>query len=585
MPLDAICLAAVRSELSGRITGHKIDKVQQPEKDIVILTLRGGEGPCRLLISAGTGDRRVHLTQQRFDNPASPPMFCMLLRKHLTGARVARVDQPQAERILELELDAPDAMGVISKKRLIIELIGRLSNIVLVDGDGLIIDCLRRVGGDLTEKRAVLPGLLYRRPPTQEGKLDPLAVSAGEWQAAFDANCGGKKADEWILSAFSALSPLICREISWRAYSDADIRLEGIHDGGAALRKEFFGLIECAKAQRFEPWRLVGMDGAPRDFSYTRIQQYEDALDVRREESFSDMLDGFYTKASQLARATQRAAATRKTVKTARDRLIRKLAAQHAELEITAQRDLSRECGDIIMANLHSMKKGQKTLRAQDFFSEDGAMRDIALDPLKTPQQNAARYYKEFSKAKTAEKFLSEQIRLGERELEYLESVLGEISLAEGERDLVEISRELAQAGYIKLHKLGKEKQQESAPIRFESSSGMHIYAGRNNAQNDRLTLKTAPKSDVWLHAQKIHGAHVVISCGGEAPDEATLHEAAAIAAYYSAARGSGKVPVDYTLVRHVKRQPGGRPGMVVYTGQKTIIATPDEALVARLRR
>jgi len=509
-------------------------------------------------------------------------MFCMLLRKHLTGARIVGVAQPQAERILELELDAPDAMGVISKKRLIIELIGRLSNILLVDGDGLIIDCLRRVGGDLTEKRAVLPGLLYRRPPAQEGKLDPLAVSAGEWQAAFDANRGGKKADEWLLSAFSALSPLICREISWRAYFDADIRLDGIPDGGAALRKEFFGLIECVEAQRFEPWSLVDTDG-PRDFSYTRIKQYEGALDVRREESFSDMLEGFYTKASQLARAMQRAAATRKTVKTARDRLIRKLAAQRAELEITARRDFSRECGDIIMANLHSIKKGQITLRAQDFFSEDGATRDIALDPLKTPQQNAAKYYKEFSKAKTAEKFLSEQIKLGEGELEYLESVLGEISLAEGERDLGEISRELVQTGYIKMHKQGKEKQPESAPMRFESSTGMLIYAGRNNAQNDRLTLKTAPKSDVWLHTQKIHGAHVIISCGGEEPDEATLQEAAVIAAYYSAARGSGKVPVDYTPVRLVKRQPGGRPGMVVYTGQKTIIVIPDEALVARL--
>jgi len=308
-------------------------------------------------------------------------------------------------------------------------------------------------------------------------------------------------------------------------------------------------------------------------------------MDARREGSFSEMLDAFHTRVSQLVRARQRAAATIKTVKTARDRLIRKLAAQHDELLATAQRDYARECGDIIMANLHIMKKGQSALSAADFFSEGGAMREIPLDPLKTPQQNAAKYYKEFSKAKTAEKYLSELMSQGERELEYLESVLEEIGLAEGERDLSEIRRELEQTGYLKAPKKvdgagkrkGSDKPAESSPMFFMSSAGMQILAGKNNAQNDRLTLKTASKSDVWLHAQKTHGAHVIISCGGAAPDEATLNEAAAIAAYYSAARESGKVAVDYTLVKNVKKPPGSRPGMVVYTDQKTIIASPED--------
>jgi len=585
VPLDAICLAAVREELSGRITGLKIDKVQQPERDVVILTLRGQPEPKRLLLSVGSGDMRVHLTEYRFENPASPPMFCMLLRKHLTGARIVRVTQPPAERALEFELEAPDAIGVVSNKRLIIELIGRLSNLILVDEEGVIIECLRRTGGELSDKRSVLPGLFYRSPPAQEGKLDPMLTTAERWQELFDSRADEKTADKWLTSAFSALSPLICRELSWRAYGDADCRLDAVKDGGLALRREFFALMDAVKSGRFEPWSLTGDDDSPRDFSYTRIMQFDNAFELRREDSFSAMLEGFYTRFAQLARVKQRASAMTKTMKNARGRLVRKLAAQQAEFERTNERDFFRECGDIITANMHSMKKGQAMLTAHDFYSEDGGTRDIALDIRKTPQQNAAKYYKDYTKAKNARKFLTEQIQLGERELEYVESVLEEIALAEGERDLSDIRRELMQTGYVKGQKAAKEKQSDSAPMRFESSTGMQFFAGRNNIQNDRLTLKSASKSDVWLHAQKIHGAHVIIPCGGGAPDETTLLEAAAVAAYFSAARSGGKVPVDHTLVKFVKKPAGGRPGMVIYTDQKTVIAYSDEQLVSRLRR
>jgi len=231
------------------------------------------------------------------------------------------------------------------------------------------------------------------------------------------------------------------------------------------------------------------------------------------------------------------------------------------------------------------MKKGQIELVAEDFYSQDGGKRSIRLDPLKTPQQNAARYYKEYSKAKNAEKYLTEQMQLGENELEYLESVLEEIEQAEGERDLFSIREELTQTGYIRAHKQGKAKTTEPTPRQFTSSSGKQILAGRNNTQNDRLTLKTALKSDIWLHTQKAHGAHVIISCNGEAPDETSLHEAAVIAAYYSSARSGGKVPVDYALIKHVKKPAGGRPGKVIYTDYKTIVAVPDEDLVESLRR
>jgi len=343
--------------------------------------------------------------------------------------------------------------------------------------------------------------------------------------------------------------------------------------------------MRLLKSGGAEPWMITDMDETPRDFSFTRIMQYEGAMNVRREAGFSEMLDGYYTRAAQILRVKQRASATTKTVKNARDRILRKLSAQREELALTGRRDSNRECGDIIMANMHQMQKGQSILIAQDFYALGGdGVREIKLDPMKTPQQNAAKYYKEYNKAKNAERFLSEQILLGEQELDYLESVLSEIGLAEGEKDLGEIRRELALAGYIKTQRKGKEKQAESAPLRFQSSAGAEILAGRNNTQNEKLTFKTAYKTDIWMHSQKFHGAHVIVSCGGGTPDETTLSEAASVAAYYSSARGSGRVPVDYTLVKHVKKRSGGRPGMVIYTEHKTIAAIPDEELLKRLK-
>ena len=584
MPLDAICLSAVREELSGRIAGMKIDKIQQPERDMIVLALRGIGAPCRLLLSAGTGDARAHLTEHKFENPASPPMFCMLLRKHLAGARIVSVIQPPAERVIDFALSSPYELEDLPDKHLIVELIGRASNIILTDANGIIIDCLRHVEGGLVRRRALLPGLLYGQPPSQEGKLNPLAATVDEWQEAYERTAE-KSADKWLLSAFSALSPLICRELSFRAYGETDYPMSAVKDGGAALKREFFALMDVVNSGGFEPWSIADENASPRDFSYTRIMHYEGALVVSREESFSEMLDNHFTRTAMLEHVRQRASAMTNTVKTARDRLIRKLAAQREELKKTEERESMRQCGDIITSNFHLMEKGQDELLAEDYFSETGGMRNIQLDPLKTPQQNAARYYKEYSKAKNAERFLVEQIELGENELIYLESVLEEIGLAEGENDLAGIRGELVQTGYARVQKQSNKKLAEPAPMRFVSSTGIRILAGKNNIQNDRLTLKTASKSDVWLHVRKLHGAHVVVGSSGEAPDEATLLEAAAIAAYYSSARAGGKVAVDYTLVKHVKRQPGGRPGMVVYTDYKTIIAAPDEQLVSRLRK
>ncbi|MCL2820066.1 MAG: NFACT family protein [Oscillospiraceae bacterium] len=584
MPLDAFCLRAVKNELSGQITGLKIDRVQQPERDLIILSLRGKDTKgLKLLISAGSNDKRVHLSGFKFDNPKAPPMFCMLLRKHISGAVISCINQPSAERVLIFELKAPDAMGVHSIKSLIIELIGQRPNIILTGNDGIIIDCLRRTGGELNDKRSVLPGLVYRSPPVQEGKTDPLTVTKERFYEQF-SKAGDKVIDKWLQEAFSGFSPLICREISWRAYGRTDYRINEVKDNGDKLIKSFFSVLN---EDENIPLLIKDEAGKPEDFSFTQIGQYEGSLKTENENSFSELLENFYTRKSLENRMGQRSAATLKLMTNAENRLTRKIVAQKSELEDSKERDYYRRCADIISSNFHLMKKGQNTLIADDFYSENGAKCEIKLDPLKTPQQNAAKYYKAYSKAKNAQQFISEQIAKSENELEYVKSIIQQLKNADSGQDLDEIRNELRITGYVKANKQqknNKTKQNESLPHKFVSSSGISIYAGKNNIQNDKLTLKTAARNDIWFHAQKIHGTHVIVSAAEGKPDEATINEAAAIAAFYSAARKDNKVPVDYTLIKHVKKPSGGRPGMVIYTDFKTVTATPDENLVNQLR-
>ena len=582
MPLDAFCLTAVKNELAARIVGLRVDKIQQPERDELILSLRGQGDAMKLLISAGTGDARIHETHYSYENPASPPMFCMLLRKHLTGARILRVTQPPLERQLDLTVTAADQLGDVTEKHLILELMGRYSNVILTDAEGLIIDCLRRVDAEMSQRRQVLPGLFYRLPPAQD-KADPLAVSEEAFDTLVCRPDVEKTADSRLIAAFSGISPLIAREIAARAYGETD--LTALPDGGALLRSAFMTLMEEIRAERFTPCLLVDGEGRPRDFSYTEITQYGDLYRRETPGSFSELLESFYSRRAGAERVRQRSADMTKTVKNALERVRRKLMNQRTELLATEKREEYRQRGDLITANLWNMQKGQRVLRTENFYDPAGGVCEIPLDPLKTPQQNAAKYYKDYTKARNAEKYLTEQIALAEREEEYLSSVLDEISRAEGESDLSEIRQELTDSGYIRQQKNApKKKRAPARPMRFISSTGMEIRVGKNNAQNDELTLHQAFKNDMWLHAQKIHGSHVIISTGGGDPDETTLREAASLAAYYSQGRGSGRVAVDYTRARYVKKPGGARPGMVIYTDYKTIQARPDEALAEKLR-
>lgn len=575
MPLDAICLQGVVGELAPQLTGSRIEKIQQPARDQIILLLRGSR---RLFLNAGANQPRIHLTEQLRDNPSQPPMFCMLLRKHLSGGIIESVRQEPLERVVTLTVLASDEMGERSRFTLVWEGMPRRANLILCDRDGCIIDCLRRVDLEAEQDRQVLPGLFYRLP-TRQDKRSPLSVTEEEFAALLGRAAPDAPLDGWLLDTFTAISPLVARELTVRACGSTDASVSQ----GSALWDVFSRWQKDVNENTFTP-TLIKRNGSLADFTYGPVTQYGTYAETEVYDSFSHLLDDFYEKREQAERVKQKGRDLLKTATTARDRVRRKLAAQEKELAACLDRDHLRICGELITANLYRMERGQSRLTAQNYYDENCADMDIPLDVRLSPQENAARYFKQYAKAKTAEKYLTAQLQRGREELQYLESVLQELAQAESEQDFNDIRTELTDGGYLRGR--GKKQpgfQRASKPREFRSSAGLRILVGRNNRQNDRLTTKDADKRDIWLHTQKIHGSHVILCTGGTEPDEQSLMEAASLAAYFSQAQGSTKVPVDYTPVKFVKKPAGAKPGMVVYTTYQTMLADPDEELVKHL--
>ena len=575
MPLDAICLQGVVGELAPQLTGSRIEKIQQPARDQIILLLRGSR---RLFLNAGANQPRIHLTEQLRDNPSQPPMFCMLLRKHLSGGIIESVRQEPLERVVTLTVLASDEMGERSRFTLVWEGMPRRANLILCDRDGRIIDCLRRVDLEAEQDRQVLPGLFYRLP-TRQDKRSPLSVTEEEFAALLGRAAPDAPLDGWLLDTFTAISPLVARELTVRACGSTDAPASQ----GNALWDVFSQWQRDVNENTFTP-TLIKRNGSLTDFTYGPVTQYGTYAETEIYDSFSHLLDDLYEKREQAERVKQKGRDLLKTATIARDRVRRKLAAQEKELAACLDRDHLRICGELITANLYRMERGQSRLTAQNYYDENCADVDIPLDVRLSPQENAARYFKQYAKAKTAEKYLTAQLQRGREELQYLESVLQELAQAESEQDFNDIRTELTDGGYLRGR--GKKQpgfQRASKPREFRSSAGLRILVGRNNQQNDRLTTKDADKRDIWLHTQKIHGSHVILCTGGAEPDEQSLMEAASLAAYFSQAQGSTKVPVDYTPVKFVKKPAGAKPGMVVYTTYQTMLADPDEELVKHL--
>lgn len=590
MPLDAICLRAVTNELNNVLAGCRVEKVYQPDRDEIVLQTRGGQGgPRRLLLSITAGAPRVHFIDAARENPAAPPMFCMLLRKHVQGAKIAAVSQPAVERMLTIELDTTDEMGVPCKKHLICELMGKHSNVILCGEDNRIIDALRRVDGDLSGKRQVLPGLFYRMPPAQD-KHDPFTVSGTGLAAAASQAEEGQTLDRWLLSQLLGFSPLLCRELSFRATGDAAKPIARMTDENRQqLGKVYDDFMSYVEDDRAKPFLLTKVeDGAVFDFTFLPVTQYEGLMNVTQADSFSALLAAFFEKKGKAERMQRRTGDLHKTVTNARDRVARKLAAQKKELAATHNREQYKRTGELITANLYQLEKGMNKAKVVDYYAENCPEVEITLDVRLTPQQNAQKYFKLYNKAKTAEEVLTQQIKQGTAELDYLESVLAALSEAENERDLAQLREELTQSGVLSAkqtrNKKLRGKPAQAKPFHYRTSDGFDVFAGKNNLQNDLLTLKTAFKSDIWFHTQKIHGSHVILVTDGREPTDEAMTEAAMIAAYHSRGRSSSLVPVDYTPVRQVKKPAGAKPGMVIYHVYQTAYVTPNEAEVEKLR-
>lgn len=578
MALDGIFLRHIKTELEGILIDSRVSQVYEPNRDELIINLRTFDGNKRLLLSTRADSPRIGITDYSVENPDKPPMFCMLLRKRLTSAKLTAIRQPGLERMLFLDFDSVNELGDKVKLTLAVEIMGKHSNIVLVDGEGVIVDALKRVDVTLSSKRLVLPSLIYEMPPSQ----DKISIETEDVESIIDKieSSEESRLDKAILNTLTGVSPVICRELSYVSTGAVDtdkdlingFEWQKLNDALSALKEEVLNPKSYAVTLKNNQGKLF-------DFAFMPITQYADSAEKFEFESFCKALDAFYHTRESLERMRVKSHALSKLVSNNIERLARKISVQKVELSKCQDREILRQKADLIGANMHLIKKGAPYADVINFYDENAGTIRIALDVTKTPQQNAQKYYKDYAKAKTADKMLRVQIENSTEELSYLETVADEIQRAESEQDLSSIRQELISEGYLKENKSEKNNRKaktlKSDFREFETSDGFKVLVGRNNRQNDLLTLKTASKNDLWFHTKDIPGSHTVIITEGREVSEQAILEAAQIAAFFSKAKESSQVPVDYTIIKRVNKPQGAKPGKVIYTEQKTVYVTP----------
>lgn len=582
MSLDGALLHCVKEELSA-LVGARVEKVRMPSREEIVITLRilsgSGKGSRDVIFSANSAAARVHIATFTSESPKQPPMLCMLLRKRLGGGKLSAVRQDGLERILFLDFDCVNEIGDPVVYTIAAEIMGRNSNIILLSG-GKIVESIRHVPDS---PRRVLPNMEYELPPRKE-RLNILECSVGEVIRELESRSG--RLAKALPEILEGISPVFAREAAFRACGDVDAAC-GLSDTEKARLAEFLDEAKEALGGQGGKFVLITDDtGKKRDFSFVRIEQYENAVRVSEFPTASALLEDFYSEESGSERRRQRSRELMKTLNTAYERALRKLELRKKELSECASREELKMFGDLINANIFRLEKGMTKCTLENFYGSGTV--EIPLDARLTPQQNAQKYYAEYRKLDNAEKKLSELIESGAAEVGYLDSVLDSASRAQSDEELSEIKRELAEQGYLRLPKDDKSrgaKQKPTEPLEFKSSDGYEILVGRNNRQNDLLTLKTARAADLWLHTKNIAGSHVIVKNpdGGTVPEK-TITEAAILAAYHSRARSSSGVPVDCTAVRFVKKPAGAKPGMVIFTNNRTLYVTPDEEAVNSLK-
>lgn len=590
MALDGALLRQIKHELEGCLIGSRVDKIHQFSREEMVFVLRlrepaaDGARSAKLYLSAGADSPRLHLTSSSFENPKSPPMFCMLMRKHLGSAKLLEIRQVGLDRILHLIFETRNEMGDLIELTVAIEIMGRHSNIILIDENGRVIDSIKRIDDTMSSVRPILPGVRYTLPPAQD-KLDLITSTPEQIEQRL---IEGKDTplSKALLAAVQGVSPIVCREVANYVFvGDDRVISEMTPDHFDRLRFFLSRVILMARDYTGTPTSVIDSRKKPMDFSFLDIHQYGGSMFTRTYDSYSQLLDDFYTQRDNIQRMRHRSSDLLKVLANTADRIARKLSLQQKELADCSDRETWKIYGDLISANLYSIQKGDRTARLINFYDEAQSEVVIPLDPRKTPVQNAQKYYGEYRKADTAEKKLRELIEEGQQEAVYIDSVFDALTRAQTNDELTAIRAELAEQGYLR--KKGsatkKGKEPKLAPKRYRSDDGFTILVGRNNVQNDQLTLKEARGRDYWFHTKNIPGSHtIVVSDGQEVPDS-TLHQAAILAAVNSKAAESSQVPVDYTLIKNVKKPRGAKPGMVIYVSYQTAYVTPDLELEKRL--
>ncbi len=580
MAFDAAYTAAVANELSFMAVGARVEKLFQPSKDALLLNLRLERGKedkkgqnRRLLIDCGSTSPRICLTEAELENPKVPPMFCMLLRKHLSSSKITEIKQLGFERVIEITFECRDELGYLSNKYIYAELMGRFSNLVFCDGEKRVISALHLTDLSASVKRPLLSGIRYELPPRQEGKISPLDETEEEFTSALSESI--TSFSKFIQNRYFGLSPLIARELEYRA-----------NGSRSALLKEFFDLTERIKNRSFVPILLKKDDGTPLEYSFMQIRQYEGSAISEEAEDFSSLTDGFFSERSKNERIKQRASDILKLLTNAESRLQKRIALQEEELSACAEKEQFKNRADLITANLHILKRGMTEVTLIDYYDENCPSVTLTLDSRLSPSQNAQRYYKRYNKCKSAEIHLREQIDKGKRELSYLDTVFDSLTRAENEADLNEIRKELHESGYAsRMKNYSASKMPAPKPSEYRTSGGWRVLCGKNNAQNEYITHKIAGKGDIWFHVKDYPGSHVVLICDGAEPDAVDYTEAATVAAVCSKAPTGQRVTVDYTRVKNLKKPPDSKPGFVTFGSNYSAYVLADPQVVDEMKR
>lgn len=585
MAFDAGMLAEVISEIRNEALGAKTEKIQQPEKDQIIISMRSQSGGRKLLIDAGSNNPRLGFTFVQKENPTSPPMFCMLLRKHLTGAKLIDIAQPSFERVAVLTFETYDEMGFKCKRLLIAEIMGKYSNLIFADDNEKVIASLKTIDFSTSSKRQIIPGIKYELPPKQE-KSNPLDAIESTFAEKFACADKTRSADKFITSEYLGISAALAREVVFRATKHTDTPLS-LCDS-KELWDTFSGIMDKVKYGEAEPCMISDENGKPIEYCFIPLTHYGKTSKYKYFDTLGELLDAFFEERDKEIRIKQRASDILHLLTSAESRLVKKIGVQEEELAECEKGEKYKEYGDLITANIYLLSRGMKNAELTDYSSQnaDGSFKTvkIELDEKLSPAANAQKTYKKYAKLKTAKTILTDQIRIARTELEYIYTVFDSLTRAETATDLAEIRDELHFSGYASKMKTGTAKKSTHPTVmKFKTSGGYTVLCGKNNTQNEYITHKLAEKNDYWFHAKGVPGSHVVLVTGGEEPAAENFTEAAEIAAFYSKASGQN-IPVDYTFARNVKKTPASKPGLVIYHTNWTAYVTPDSEKIAAMR-